>query len=48
MKRPYCGSTHTEQHGMMDGDFIWWLCRECSKTWDITPTRREETDDAKV
>ncbi len=39
---PNCNSKHIEEHGTNDGDFHWWLCRECGKVWDEKEDEKSE------
>ena len=32
---PYCKAFTIEEHGTEPGDFNWWLCRQCGRSWPV-------------
>ena len=38
---PFCGSLHTERHGLKPGDHRWTLCRDCGAVIDDEPEKPE-------
>ena len=45
MNCPYCGSKRTEEHGE-PLEYIWWLCRDCGKQWDVDEEKADRQSQA--